>query len=233
MDSKVREILNKLQKQSRPNALPHLAKYGINIDAAYGVSIPDLRKLAKESGKSHSLAIALWKTGIHDARILASMVDERELVTEKQMNEWVRDFNSWDLCDQCCNNLFVFTVHSEKKALEWSKNKKEFIKRAGFVLMAVQAVHHRDKTNDKFINYFDIIKREAYDERNFVKKAVNWALRQIGKRNWELNTMALEVCDELRKKDSKAARWIALDAIKDLKSETAERRIKASLKKHG
>ena len=233
MDSKVREILNKLKQLSRPHALPHLAKYGINTSTAYGVSIPDLRNLAKQLKKDHKLALALWQTGIHDARILASMIDDKNLVTEKQMNEWSKDFNSWDLCDQCCNNLFVFTVHSKKRAIKWSKSKHEFVKRAGFVLMAVQAVHHKDKTNDKFINYLEIIKRESDDERNFVKKAVNWALRQIGKRNWELNKLALKVSDELKKSDSKTARWIALDATKDLTSETAKRRIKASLKKNG
>lgn len=231
INSEVNEILKELKSQGRPEALKNLEKYGINVESALGVSIPELRKLAKTLGKNHDLAIALWDTGIHDARLLASMVDESDKVTSSQMDKWAKDFNSWDICDQCCNNLFVFTVYSDIKANSWSKSNVEFVKRAGFVLMAVQAVHHRTENNDKFIAYFDIIKQNAGDDRNFVKKAVNWALRQIGKRNWELNELALSVCEELQQSDSKTAKWIASDAIRDLTSNTAKRRIRASLKK--
>lgn len=230
-DENIQVILDELREYGSPERREHMAKFGINVEKALGVSIPTLRKLAKTIGRDHKTALKLWETGIHDARLLASMVDEVDKVTKSQMDSWAKDFNSWDLCDQCCNNLFVFTVYSDIKANSWSKSNVEFVKRAGFVLMAVQAVHHRTENNNKFIAYFNLIKRNADDNRNFVKKAVNWALRQIGKRNWELNDLALQVCEELKRRDSKTANWIAADAIRDLTSETAERRIRASLKK--
>jgi len=231
IDENIQSVLGELKELGSSERREHMAKYGINVENAYGVSIPDLRKLAKTIGRDHKTALKLWETGVHDARLLASMIEEVDKVTRSQMDAWAKDFNSWDICDQCCNNLFVFTVYSDIKANFWSKSNVEFVKRAGFVLMAVQAVHHRTENNDKFIAYFDIIKRNAEDDRNFVKKAVNWALRQIGKRNWELNELALEVCEELKKRDSNTAKWIAADAIRDLTSNTAERRIRASLKK--
>ena len=227
MSSDVKTILAELKSKSRPDALKHLAKYGINTDKCYGVSIPDLRKLAKVVGKDHALALELWETGINDARILATMIDIPGKVTKSQMNDWVKDFNSWDVCDQCCNNLFVYTVYSDERAISWSKNKKEFIKRAGFVLMATGAVHDNESGNEKFINYLDIVKREAGDDRNFVKKAVNWALRQIGKRNLELNKIALEYAEEIKSLDSKAAKWVATDAIRELSSEKVIERLKS------
>lgn len=230
VEKQIPALLERLKMEGRPEALPHMAKYGINVEYAYGVAIPNLRKIAKELGRNHNLAMALWETGIHDARILASMLDEPEKVTKIQMDDWADDFNSWDLCDQCCNNLFVFTRHSDEKAIEWSKSGREFVKRAGFVLVAVQSVHHRDE-NKKFIDYLTFVKRESEDERNFVKKAVNWALRSIGKHNFELNKLAILTAEEILKSKSKTARWIASDAIRDLKSETALRRIKASMKK--
>ena len=204
-----------------------MARFGINPKNTYGVSIPELRKIAKKVGKNHELPEELWASEIHEARILAGMIDYPEMVSEEQMEKWVRDFDSWDVCDQCCSNLFDKTKFAHKKAIGWSKRDEEFAKRAGFVLMAALAVHDR-KANDKdFLKFLPIIKRESKDERNFVKKAVNWALRQIGKRNGNLNKAAINAAKEIQKIDSKSAKWIAYDALKELASEVVKRRLNA------
>ena len=201
-----KDILKKLKALSNPEAIEGMAKYGINTDNTYGVSIPNLRKIAREAEKDHELAQQLWSSGVHEARILASMVDDPTLVTKAQMETWVDDFNSWDVCDQCCNNLFWKTESVYRKAVEWSSNDKEFIKRAGFVLMACLAVHDKKADDRQFEKFLRIIAREASDSRNFVKKAVNWVLRQIGKRNLNLNKKAIETAEEIRKTASKSAK---------------------------
>lgn len=203
-----------------------MAKYGINTDFALGVSIPNLRKIAKEIGKNHKLALQLWNIKIHEARILASMIDEPKLVTEKQMETWINDFNSWDLCDQCCNNLFRKTKFAHQKAVEWSKREEEFQKRAGFTLMACLAVHDKSAEDKDFIKFFRLIKNESNDSRNYVKKAVNWALRQIGKRNLNLNKIVIESAKEINKMESKTAKWIAKYALRELESEKIQNRLR-------
>lgn len=202
-----------------------MARFGINPKNTYGVSIPVLRKMARQIGKNHILAQKFWDSGIHEARILAGMIDLPEMVTEKQMEYWVKDFDSWDVCDQVCSNLFDRTKFTYKKAIEWSKRKEEFVKRAGFVLMAALAVHDKEASDKEFLKFLPIIKKEATDERNFVKKAVNWALRQIGKRNSNLNRMAAQRAKEIQRLDSKAARWIASDALRELTSETVRKKL--------
>ncbi len=218
------EILKQLASLSDPEAAAGMARFGINPNNTYGVSIPNLRKIAKEEGKSHLLAQQLWSSGIHEARILASMIDIPEDVTEEQMENWVNDFDSWDVCDQCCSNLFDKTVFAYQKAVEWSKRDQEFVKRAGFVLMAVLAVHDKKAKDDEFLKFLPIIKRESADDRNFVKKSVNWALRQIGKRNLTLNKKAIETAKEIQKIDSKSSKWIASDAIRESTGEMIQKR---------
>ena len=210
------EILKQLKSLYDADAVAGMARFGINATNTYGVFIPVLRKMAKQIGKNHLLAEKLWNSGIHEARMLAGMIDLPEMVTENQMESWVRDFNAWDICDQCCSNLFDKTKFAHKKALEWSKRREAFVKRAGFVLMATLAVHDKETDNQKFLRFLPVIKREATDERNFVKKAVNWALRQIGKRNSALNKIAIQTAKQIEKMDSKSARWIASDAIREL-----------------
>ena len=210
------EILKQLKSLYNPDAVAGMARFGINATNTYGVSIPVLRNMAKQIGKNHLLAEKLWNSGIHEARILAPLIDPPETVTERQMETWVKDFDSWDVCDQCCSNLFDKTKFAHKKALEWSKRREAFVKRAGFVLMATLAVHDKETDNQKFLRFLPVIKREATDERNFVKKAVNWALRQIGKRNSALNKIAIQTAKQIEKMDSKSARWIASDAIREL-----------------
>jgi 3-methyladenine DNA glycosylase AlkD len=218
-------IIEKLKSLADPNAALDMARYGINTKTAYGVSIPDLRKIAKNSGKSHALARELWQSGIHEARILASMIDEPALVTAEQMNLWAKDFDSWDLCDQCCNNLFYKTSFAYQKAFEWSSGKSEFVKRAGFVMIAALSVHDKKAGDDKFEKFLPVIKRESADDRVYVKKAVNWALRQIGKRNMSLNKKAMNAANEILRIDSKTAKWIASDAIRELASRKIQERL--------
>jgi 3-methyladenine DNA glycosylase AlkD len=198
------DIIRKIKSLADPEAVKGMARFGINPENTYGISIPGLRKMARELGKSHELA---------------------KLVTEAQMGSWVQDFNSWDVCDQCCSNLFDQTELAHRKAEEWSQREEEFVKRAGFVLMAALSVHDKKASDEDFIKFLPMIKREATDERNFVKKAVNWALRQIGKRNLNLNQMALRTAEEIQQIDSKSARWIAADAIRELTSEAVQKKL--------
>lgn len=219
------EILKKLKSLSDPKAAEGMARFGINPENTLGISIPNLRKIAKDVGKDHSLAQQLWASGIHEARILASMVDEPEMVTEKQVGNWVKDFDSWDVCDQCCMNLFDKLPFAFEKAIELSKKEEEFEKRAGFALMACLAWHDREAQDEKFEAFFPHIKQRVTDERNFVKKAVNWALRQIGKRNLNLNKAAIKTAKNIQKIDAKSARWIASDALRELEGEAVQKRL--------
>ena len=221
------DILDKLKAMSDPKAVEGMARYGINPENTYGVSIPNLRKIARETGKNHALAQELWASGIHEARIIASMIDDPKMATEEQLESWVKDFNSWDVCDQCCMNLFEKTGFAYRKAVEWSERDEEFVKRAGFVLMARLAVSDKKADDKQFEALLPIVRREAYDNRNFVKKAVNWALRQIGKRNAILNRKAIETAEEIQKMDSRSAKWIASDAIRELTSESVQIRLQA------
>ena len=216
---KADQTIVQLKSQADPVAVAGMARYGINPDKALGISIPTLRTMAREIGKDHQLAEELWASGIHEARILASIIDDPHRVTEEQMERWVTEFDSWDVCDQVCSNLFDKTTFAYQKAIEWSGDEAEFIKRAGFALMAALAVHDKQAGNELFEPFFPIIVRQATDGRNYVKKAVSWALRNIGKRNRHLNTRAIEVARKIEQKDSKVARWIANDALKELKDD--------------
>ncbi len=212
----VEDVLNKLKSLARPDQLEGMARFGIAVERRLGVSVPDMRKVAREVGKDHQLALGLWKTGIAEARMVASMIDEPDKVTEPQMEDWVKGFNSWDVCDQVCDNLFQKTPFVWKKIVEWSDREEAFVKRAAFVLIACLAWHDKKAEDDKFIALFPMIVRGATDERNFVKKAVNWALRNIGKRNPTLNKAAINAAKEIKNLDSKSARWVASDAIREL-----------------
>ena len=205
-----------------------MARFGIKGGKVLGVSIPILRKLAKEIGRDHQLAQQLWQSGIHEARILASMIDEVEKVTEKQMDSWLIDFDSWDVCDQVCMNLFDKTPYAFAKAKEWTRRKKEFEKRGGFALMTCLAWHDKESPDSKFNIFFPHIRHAATDERNYVKKAVNWALRQIGKRNKGLNDRSIRLARDIIKTspDSRSAQWIAKDALRELTGEAVQNRLK-------
>lgn len=223
------EALKKLKAKARPEQLEGMARYGIVGEQRLGVSVPDMRKIAKELGKNHELALKLWKMGIPDAKIVAAMIDKPEKVTEEQMEKWVKDINSWDVCDQVCMNLFEKTPLAWKKIFDWSEREEEFVKRAAFALIACLAWHDKSADDEKFIKLFPVIERGATDERNFVKKAVSWALRNIGKRNPNLNRAAIEVGKEMRLVDSKAARWISSRVVKELESLAVQRRLKKQI----
>jgi 3-methyladenine DNA glycosylase AlkD len=192
-----------------------MQRFGIKFEKAYGVNIPILRKLAKDYKRNHELALELWETKIHELMLLAIFIDDYKQVTKSQMNKWVKDFDSWDICDQCCSNLFEKTPYAFEKAFEWCDSDKEFIKRAGFVMMAVIAVHHKKIEDIVLFDFFPLIEREANDNRNFVKKAVNWALRQLGKRSKLLFDEAVEVAERIAMQESKSAKWIAKDALRE------------------
>ncbi|MFH1510842.1 MAG: DNA alkylation repair protein [Candidatus Woesearchaeota archaeon] len=209
-------IIKRLKSLRNPHNIEGMSRFGINPANTLGIQIPVLRKLAKELGRDHNLALKLWESGIHEARILAGFVDDPLLVTSRQMDSWASDFDSWDVCDQVCANLFDKTPFAYDKAAEWSSSCKEFVKRAGFALMAALAWHDKDAPDSRFARFFPIIKRESVDERNFVKKAVNWALRQVGKRNSILLKKAVQTARQIQKINSKSARWIASDAIREL-----------------
>lgn len=221
-----RAVLKKLKSLANPRNVTGRARYGINTERAYGISVYQLDKIAREIGADHALAQELWSSGIHEARLLASFVDSPEMISEEQMEAWVRDFDSWYLCDQCCSKLFDRTKCAYRKAFAWSKRPETFVKRAGFVLMAAPAVHDKKAPDGKFIKFLPVIRREATDERNFVKKAVNWALRQIGKRNSELNTAAFKNAEQIRQLGSPSARWIAADALRELTSPEVRKRLR-------
>jgi 3-methyladenine DNA glycosylase AlkD len=222
----VKDVLDKLQSKARPDQLEGMAKYGMTVEGRLGVSVPDMRKLAKDIGKDHKLALELWKAGIAEARIVAAMVDDPDKLTEEQMEDWVKDINSWDVCDQVCMNLFEKNQLAWKKIVDWSEREREFAKRTAFSLIACLAWHDKKASDEKFIELLPVIIRGATDERNFVKKAVNWALRNIGKRNFNLNEAAINAAKEIQRLDSKAARWVASDALRELKSEAVQTRLK-------
>lgn len=221
----VSQIIEILLANANPHAREGMARYGINTHHTLGIAIPALRKIARQVGKDHLLALQVWESGMHEARILAAFIDVPEQVSEAQMEHWASDFDSWDVCDQVCSNLFDRTPFAYKKALEWSQREEEFVKRAGFTLMAALAVHDKKASSEKFRQFFPAILHAATDERNFVKKAVNWALRQIGKRNPELNAEAIHIAEEIARIESKTARWIASDAWRELSSEKVQRRL--------
>ncbi len=224
-------VLAQLQSLARPDQLEGMARFGMSTGQRLGVAVPTLRRLAKQIGQDHALALELWQSGIADARILASMVADPAALTAEQMEAWVAGFDSWDVCDQVCMNLFEKSPHARAKIQEWAQRDEEFVKRAAFALIACLAWHDKQAPDSEFIGYLPLIARGATDGRNFVKKAVNWALRHIGKRNRALNQAAIDAARQIRQMDAKAARWIAADALRELESEAVQRRLQTAKSK--
>ena len=221
------EVLVRLRDMASPAVIDSMGRFAIPVHKALGVTTPALRKLAKEIGKNHMLAQGLWRTGVFEARLLAPMIDEPSLVTNAQMERWVRAFDSWALCDDCCFELFDKTPVAWRKAMEWSTRTAEFEKRAGFSLMAALARHHRNAADVNFSPFLAAIHRESSDGRNFVKKAVNWALREIGKRNLRLNRAAVREAIKIRALGMPSGRWIAADALRELNGSAVQARLRA------
>lgn len=224
-------MLNKIIKELKSNTneanLAGMARFGINISRAFGVSMPILRAIAKNYKKNQELSLQLWESGYHEAKILASLVGDPAKVTESQMEKWVKELDSWDVCDQVCLNLFQKTKFAWEKAHDWAGREEEYVRRAAFAMIAVLAVHDKKAEDQKFIAVLSLIEKYSADERNFVKKAVNWALRQIGKRNLLLNKEALKLAKKLSDSEKKSARWIGADAVRELESEKVLQRIES------
>jgi 3-methyladenine DNA glycosylase AlkD len=218
-------IIARLEALASPQDASGMARFGIRGAYVLGVPVKTLRAIARETGRSHALAEALWASGIHEARILASIVAEPKRVDLAQMEQWVSDLDSWDLCDQCCTNLWVRTPFAREQALIWSERAEEFVKRAGFVLMVQVAGKHKQVPVELLRLYLVRAEREAQDERNFVKKAVSWAIRELGQRNVELNAAAIATSQRLQASDSRAARWVGSDALRELTSAKVAQRV--------
>jgi len=210
------QILRYLKAHANSANVEGMARFGINPRGTLGLSMPFLRQTAKRIGVDHRLALRLWSSGIHEARILAALIDDPARVTPAQMDRWIGDFDSWDVCDQVCGNLFDRTPFARRKAAAWARKKPEYERRAGFALMAALAWHDKQADDEVFLGYLTVIERYAFDERNFVKKAVNWALRNIGKRGRALHKAAVACARRIAKQDSRTARWVAADALREL-----------------
>jgi 3-methyladenine DNA glycosylase AlkD len=223
----IERLMETLRSHANPANVAGMARYGISTKGTLGVPVYVLRGMAKEVGRDHALAESLWRSGIHEARILATLVDDPALVTARQMDRWARDFDSWDVCDHACHNLFRYTPKAFPKAAQWAHAKREFVRRAGFSLMAGLAVKARSASDEEFAAFLPLIAEAAGDDRNMVKKSVNWALRQIGKRNRRLHKLAIAAAGEIRRQESRPARWIAADALRELRNPATVARISA------
>jgi len=227
-DERAIDVVRTLERMGDRLRLEGMARFGIDTGRAVGVTVTELRRFARDLGHDHELAGALWASGVHEARLLASLVDEPALVSEAQMEAWVADLDSWDVCDGVCGNLFDRTPFALDKAVEWSSREPEFEKRAAFALMASAVVHRKDLPDAAFASLLPVIRAQATDERNYVKKAVSWALRQIGKRSSGLNPLAIRTAEQIERIDSRAARWVARDALRELRSDAVQARLRKS-----
>ena len=219
-------VLRELKELADPKVRVKMAYFGVHVSKAHGISAPVLHAFARRIGKDHRLAEQLWTSGIHEARILATLIGEPHKVTDAQMERWVRDFDSWDVVDAACCYLYAHASPAWSKLDAWSRRREEFVKRAAFSLAAYLSYKDKTSPNARFEKFLRVIEREAHDERNFVRKAVNWALRNIGKRNLRLNRAAIAMAEKIRQQDSRAARWIAADALRELKSEAVQARLR-------
>jgi len=222
----VARAVEELRRHGTRRNVEGMARYGIRAKQVFGVSKPQLDAVARKIGRNHELGLRLWATGIHDVRLLAMLISEPEKVTAAQMEQWVRDFDNWDICDGTCCHLFVFAEPAWEKAYAWTSRHPEFEKRAGFALAAYLAIHDKQASDAAYRQVLRMIERQAWDERNFVRKAVNWALRNVGKRNLQLNKEAIACAERIRKDGEGAARWIAGDALRELRSDAVQQRLK-------
>jgi 3-methyladenine DNA glycosylase AlkD len=225
LPERVDDVLTWLERRGTKKNRDGMARYAIKADKAFGVSMTTMRQLAKQLGRDHELALALWDTGWYEARMLTSFVGEPARVTPAQMNRWAKDFDNWAICDTLCFHLFDRTPHAWKKVEEWSTRREEFVKRAAFALLASLALHDKRAADEPFLNSLPLIERAAVDERNFVKKAVSWALRGIGTRNRALHAAALAAAQRLIERNEGASRWVGRDTARDLQRPVVQRRI--------
>lgn len=225
--TRVREVLVWLERRGSKRNREGMARYGIVADKVFGVSVSTLQQLARRLGRDHDLAAALWKTGWYEARMLTSFIDDPARITPAQMDRWARDFDNWAICDTVCFHLFDRTPHAWQKVEQWSRRRDEFVKRAGFALLAGLSLHDKRAGDEAFLRSLVLVERAAADDRNFVKKGVSWALRVIGRRNQALNAAAVEVSRRLAESSKPAARWVGKGALKELTSPVVRRRLAA------
>jgi 3-methyladenine DNA glycosylase AlkD len=216
IDGQVTDVLAMLERVSTTRDYDNLARFGIAATNALGVSMANIQRVAKRLGRSHALALALWNTGVYEARLLTAFVDEPARVTSSQMDRWCREFDNWGVCDTLCFKLFDQTPHAWGKVDKWAGSRDEFVKRAGFALLASLAGHDKAAPDQMFRARLPLIERAAGDERNFVKKGVSWALRRVGTRSPALGAAALEVAERLAASDVPGARWVGRDAVREL-----------------
>jgi 3-methyladenine DNA glycosylase AlkD len=227
IEDEVQSALSSLEEMSTDRDRENLVRFGINAKKAFGVSMANIKVLAKRLGRSHELASALWKTGWYEARMLSSLVDEPDRVTPAQMDRWCRDFDNWGICDTVCFVLFDKTPHAWSKVAEWHDNRGEFVKRASFALIASLALHDKKSADKPFLESLRFIELAASDDRNFVKKGVSWALRAVGRRNAALNSAAVKVARRLADSSETPERWVGKDALRELTNEKVVSRIAA------
>ena len=220
------DVIARLRAMANPANVEGMARFGINTDGTLGISTPEMQRLAREIGRDHALAQELWASGVHEARHVAAMIEDPALVTIRQADTWARDLDSWDVCDGFAYGLMSYTPIRWGRPAAWARSRHEFVRRAAFALIAGLAVHDREAADAQFIAVLPLIRQAADDDRNFVKKAVNWALRQVGKRNLALNRAAVALGEDLRKMDARAARWIAADALRELRSDAVQQRLR-------
>jgi 3-methyladenine DNA glycosylase AlkD len=218
-------VLRELRGLADPKVRAKMEYFGVHVPNAHGISAPVLHQFAKRIGKDHRLARQIWATGIHEAKILAALIGESERVTPAEMEQWARDFDSWDVVDAACCYLYAHAKPAWDKVAAWSRRREEFVKRASFSLVAYLSYKDKRAPDERFARFLRVIEREAHDERNFVKKAVNWTLRNIGKRNKRLNREAIRAAERIRGQGSRAARWIAADALRELRSAAVQKRL--------
>jgi 3-methyladenine DNA glycosylase AlkD len=221
------EVIATLKRLATKKTRDGMARYGIPSDNALGVTMGDMQKLAKRLGRSHELALELWKSGVYEARMLASLVDEPEHVTPAQMDRWCKDFDSWAICDTVCFKLFDQSPHAFSRVAKWARSNAEFEKRGAFALLACLALHDRTAGDEFFARCLPLIERASTDERNFVKKGVSWALRGIGRRSFALNQVSVALARRLADSQDAAPRWIGKDALRELTRASIVQRLRA------
>lgn len=223
------QVVKKLRSMGSAENVEGMKRFGIVTTKAFGIATPVLKQYAREVKKAasdrHLLASELWSTGIYDARVIAYLIDDPKQVSSEQMDRWVRDFDNWATVDGTCGYLFCCTPFAYTKAFEWAEQDAEFVKRAAFSMMAYLAVHDKKASDEKLLPFLSVIESKADDDRNFVKKSVNWALRQIGKRSRRLHESAIETAMRIASQENRSARWIAADALRELRSEKVIERL--------
>jgi 3-methyladenine DNA glycosylase AlkD len=221
------EIIEYLRGQGSEKNVLGMARFGISSKNTFGAPMPIIRELGKRIKKNHSLALELWDTEIHEARILASLIADSDELEPQTMDDWTNDFDSWDVCDQTCGNLYCYSKYADSKIFQWAESDKEFVRRTAFALIAYLAVRRKKVSDEEFYKFFDIIIEHSIDERNFVRKAVNWAIRQMGKRSMNMREEILKLCEQIvsANPNSKSAKWIVQDAVRELNDEKIINRI--------